>query len=243
MIKFIYFLYVCCIFLVYTTIFFPLVILVSLFNTNKYRKFLFELVRVWTRCWLFTIGMPVTKIGNSPNEKCVMVSNHISYMDTLVLFPSTSNYFRILGNKEMSRIPLLSIPYKQIAILVDRSNKESRTKSYKLMLSILNHGSSVFIFPEGKFNTTEKVLKEFYDGAFRLAITSKTPIYPIILPDTKSRWHYRSVWKWTPGKNRVIFLEPVSVEGYGMEDINKLKSEVYRKMEIELEKYEKNIRY
>lgn len=235
--KFIYFLYVCCIFLVCTIIFFPIIVCIGMINTKKSRIILFGIIRIWIRIWLFSIGMPVTKIGNSPSDRCVMISNHASYMDTLVLFPSTENYFRILGNKEMSSIPLLSIPYKQIAILVDRGNQLSRTKSYKLMLSILRHGASIFIFPEGKFNTSKEVLKDFYDGAFRLAISTKTPIHPVILPDTINRWHYSSIWKWSPGKNRVIFLEPINVEGYSINDVNKLKTEVYNKMEFELKKY------
>jgi 1-acyl-sn-glycerol-3-phosphate acyltransferase len=236
-IKFVYFIYVAIVFFVFTIIFFPIVFIIGLFNNKKSRKILFYVIRIWLRLWLTCIGMPVTKIGNSPTEKCVMISNHISYMDTLVLFPSTTEYFRILGNKEMSRIPLLSVPYKQIGILVDRSSRDSRTKSYKLMMSILRRGTSIFIFPEGKFNTTGNTLKEFYDGAFRLAISTKTPIYPVILPDTKNRWHYSRIWRFSPGKNRVIFLEPVSIEGYTMDNLNELKSKVYDIMDKELKKY------
>lgn len=235
--RFIYFLYVVITFVAFTIIFFPAVVIIGFINTKQSRKLLFRVVRVWVKMWLTTIGMPVTKVGNAPNERCVMVSNHVSYMDTLVLFPSTTNYFRILGNKEMSRIPLLSVPYKQIAILVDRKDQVSRTKSYKLMLSVLRKGTSIFIFPEGKFNTTTNVLRDFYDGAFKLAISTKTSIYPVILPDTKNRWHYSAIWKWSPGRNRVIFLEPVSTEGYTLDDISLLKDKVYGIMENELKKY------
>lgn len=237
MLRFIYFVYVVITFIAFSIIFFPMLVCIGLVNTKKSRRLLFSVVRLWLKLWLFIIGMPVTKIGNAPNEKCVMISNHISYMDTLVLFPSTSNYFRILGNKEMSRIPLLSVPYKQIAILVDRANQVSRMKSYKLMLSVLKRGTSIFIFPEGKFNTTKDVLRDFYDGAFKLAINTKTPIYPIILPDTKNRWHYSAIWKWSPGKNRVIFLDPIYTDGYDMDKLSLLKDKVYSVMENELKKY------
>lgn len=237
--RFIYFIYVLLVFIVFTIIFFPIILGFSMFNTEKSRKIVFNIVRIWIKYWLLLIGMPVTSIGKSPIEKCVMVSNHISYMDTLVLFPSTKNYFRILGNKEMSKIPLLGVPYKQIGILVDRTNNFSRLRSFRLMLNVINKGISIHLFPEGRFNNTGNVLKDFYDGAFRLAISSKTPIYPIILPDTNDRWDNSAVWKWSPGRNRVIFLEPINTDNYTLNDVSLLKNEVYGKMENELKKYRK----
>ena len=105
------------------------------------------------------------------------------------------------------------------------------------MWRVLKKESDILIFPEGTFNETGKPLKEFYDGAFRLAITTQTPVFPVIFPDTEDRWHYSAWWKVWPGRNRVVYLEPVEVKGMVIEDLPALKQQVYSAMEAALIKY------
>jgi 1-acyl-sn-glycerol-3-phosphate acyltransferase len=164
------------------------------------------------------------------------VANHISYLDTVILFPALPGYFRALGKKEFSKVPLLGFLYRQIAIMVDRSSTESRAKSMKLMWRVLKRESDILIFPEGTFNETGAPLKSFYDGAFRLAITSQTPILPVVFPDTVKRWHYSGWWKLWPGRNRAIYLPAIAVTNLTMADLPTLKQQVYEAMEAELVK-------
>jgi len=96
---------------------------------------------------------------------------------------------------------------------------------------------SVVIAPEGTFNTTGKPLKEFYDGAFKIAIETQTPIKPVVFLDTYDRLHYNNVFSMCPGKSRAVFLEEVAVEGLTISDINSLKNKVYSIMEEALERY------
>ena len=49
--------------------------------------------------------------------------------------------------------------------------------------------------------------------------------------------HYSSVFSLSPGKNSVVFLEEVSVEGYSMETLPALKDKVYKLMQDGLIKY------
>jgi 1-acyl-sn-glycerol-3-phosphate acyltransferase len=101
----------------------------------------------------------------------------------------------------------------------------------------LKHEGDIVIFPEGTFNETGETLKEFYDGAFRLAINTQTPILPVVFPDTVHRWHYSGWWKLWPGRNRAVFLPEVPVEGMGLDQLPQLKATVYAAMEAELKKY------
>ncbi len=107
----------------------------------------------------------------------------------------------------------------------------------RLMWRVLHKEGNIIIFPEGTFNETTSTLKEFYDGAFRLAINTQTPILPMVFPDTVDRWHYSGWWKLWPGKNRVVYLEPVPVAGLKMADLPMLKQQVYAVMEAGLLKY------
>ena len=182
--------------------------------------------------WLAIIGMPLLKRGKKPPRgKYVVVANHISYIDSILLFSAIPGYFRPLGKKEISRIPLVGILYKQIVIMVDRSSHTSRTKSMRLMWRVLKNGGNIVIFPEGTFNETGAPLKDFYDGAFRLALNTHADILPIILPDTVKRWHYSAWWKLSPGRNRAIYLSPVSTKDLEMSDLPLLKQRVHSIME------------
>ena len=216
---------------------FPVFALISLGNNTRSRKIIHLLIRYWCTGWLFLIGMPLRVKGRVPEGRFVIVANHISYMDTLVIFPAINAYFRPLGKKEITKIPVIGFIYKQVVILVDRSSAVSRAVSMRLMWRVLKKEANIIIFPEGTFNEGTDTLKEFYNGAFRLALTTQTDILPLVLPDTKDRWHYSAWWKVWPGINRAVFLKPIQVKGMGMEELEPLKQKVADLMTAELDKY------
>ena len=212
--------------------------LISIGNNIAARRTIYKIIRYWAKVWLWLTGLSLEIIGQKPpGKRYIIVANHISYLDTVVVFSGLPGYFRALGKKEFSKIPVMGFLYKQIVIMVDRSSKYSRAKSMRLMWRVLKKESDILIFPEGTFNETGKPLKEFYDGAFRLAITTQTPVFPVIFPDTEDRWHYSAWWKVWPGRNRVVYLEPVEVKGMVIEDLPALKQQVYSAMEAALIKY------
>jgi len=217
---------------------FPFFVLISIGNNTAARKAIYTIIKVWAKGWLWIIGMPLKRIGKQPEKgRFIVVANHISYLDTLVIFPAIPGYFRALGKKESSKIPVIGFIYKQVAIMVDRSNVHSRARSMRLLWRVLHREGSILIFPEGTFNETAGPLKEFYDGAFRLAINTQTSILPMVFPDTVNRWHFSAWWKFWPGQNRVVYMEPVDVAGLTAEGLPMLKQKIYGLMEMELIKY------
>jgi 1-acyl-sn-glycerol-3-phosphate acyltransferase len=146
-------------------------------------------------------------------------------------------HVRILGKAEMAKVPLFGYIYKSAVVMVNRESAVHRVRSVKTLTSIIRRGVSVFICPEGTFNITHKPLKEFYDGAFRIAIETQTPIKPILFLDTYDRLPYEYLLSLNPGKCRTVFLEEVNVEGYTLKDSKLLKEKVYRLMEEGLIKY------
>ncbi|MBX2904761.1 MAG: 1-acyl-sn-glycerol-3-phosphate acyltransferase [Taibaiella sp.] len=217
---------------------FPVFVLLALPNKSSTRRVIYRIVKVWATFWLWIIGMPLRVSGAKPGGgRHVVVANHISYMDTVVLFPALPRYFRPLGKKEMAKIPIFGFLYKQVGIMVDRSSPYSRAKSMRLMWRMLRNESDILIFPEGTFNETGTLMKDLYDGAFRLAINTQTPVLPVVFPDTVHRWHYSAWWKVWPGINRAILLPEVPVKGLTMDDLPALKQRVKEMMCAELAKY------
>ena len=117
-----------------------------------------------------------------------------------------------------------------MAVLVDRSDTKSKSRSMQMLRRSLQREGSIFIFPEGTFNETGEPLKSFYDGAFRLALKTNTPVLPVIFPDTYKRWHYSSFWSWNAGINRAVFLPEVDITEFQPNDVQGLKQKVFDMM-------------
>jgi 1-acyl-sn-glycerol-3-phosphate acyltransferase len=215
---------------------FPFFLLIGYKDSGKARSIIWYIVHYWAKGWLRFVGMGMNVSGQFPKgKKFVIVANHISYIDAVNLYAAIPDYFRTLGKKEMKTVPVFGFVYKQLAILVDRSSPFSRAKSMRLMWRQIKRECSIAVFPEGTLNETGETLKSFYDGAFRLAIQSQTPILPVLFPDTVNRWHYSGWWKLWPGKNRAVFLEPISVKGMTLNDVAELREVVKKTMKEKLE--------
>lgn len=237
----IYCIYALLLFIVGMLCVFPFIILFSLQGPKKGGDRMYRVCRWWDNLWLTGIGIQHTNIFESqPDEQrqYVFVSNHISYLDIpMILQAVRRNGFRILGKAEMAKVPIFGYIYSRAVVMVDRSSAQQRSRSVRELKSVLAMDSSVFIFPEGTFNETHRPLKDFYDGAFRIAIETQTAIQPILFLDTYDRMHYSSLFSLRPGRTRAVFLAAVEVEGMSIADLARLKADVYKIMEEALVRY------
>lgn len=213
----------------------PFVVVFSFYGPVRGGNLIYKACLVWDRAWITLVGMRHVEVPGpepEPGKQYVFVANHISYLDIpVILLVVRRRAFRVLGKAEMRNIPIFGYIYSRAVVMVDRSSPDQRSKSARELIGILRQGISVFIFPEGTFNETDRALKAFYDGAFRIAIETRTPIKPILFLDTYERMHYSSIFSLNPGRIRTVFLPEVSVDGLTMEDLPLLKGQVFRMME------------
>jgi 1-acyl-sn-glycerol-3-phosphate acyltransferase len=216
------------------------IIFISSFFGVKGTNFNYKVVNLWGKSWFYLIGIRHKIIYDKPhnkNKQYVFISNHKSYMDAPTIALSINQHFRVLGQYETSTIPLLGYIWKTCVITVKRNESGSRVESIRKLKSEISKGISIFLFPEGKFNDTEDVLCDFFDGAFRIAIETQTPIKPMLLLDTEKRLHHSSLFGLTSGINRTVYLDEISVEGLTIKDTKTLKEKVFSVMEEKLIKY------
>ncbi|MDQ3277126.1 MAG: 1-acyl-sn-glycerol-3-phosphate acyltransferase [Bacteroidota bacterium] len=171
------------------------------------------------------------------DQSYIFVANHNTYLDAAIIPKAFRMPLRPLGKVEMAKVPIFGTIYKNAIVTVDRSSAGNRAKSVQVLKSILRKGISVLVFPEGTFNETGMPLKDFYDGAFRIAIETGTPIQPVLFLDMYDRMHTDSVFSLNPGRSRAVFLPEISTEGLDLKDAAMLKESVYRLMEKELIAY------
>lgn len=219
-----------------------LVLLCTLFGKVRGGNAMYVIINGWARIWCFCIGMWHKEIYEATvdrSKQYIFVANHISYMDIPAALLSIHQPMRILGKQEMVKYPVFGLIYRLAAISVDRTSAEGRARSVRALKAALAQHISIFIFPEGTFNETDEPLKSFYDGAFRIAIETRTPIKPLLFLDTHQRMHYRGFLELTPGIIRTVYLPDVPVDNYTIAQVKELKEKVYSTMEAGLRRYQK----
>lgn len=228
-------------FTLFLLLIFPIVVVASFFGKIKGGNFIYRLCHAWTDFVLLMLGIFHRNIFEAQHDKTrqyVFVFNHISFLDIPIIFKTIrGQYFRILGKAEMAKIPLFGFIYRNAVVMVERDNPQKRATSVKQLKSVLKKGISVLVAPEGTFNMTGKPLKEFYDGAFKVAIETQTPVKPVLILDAYDRMHYQSIFTLNPGRSRSVYLDEIPVEGLTMNDVAFLKEKTYRIMEEALIKY------
>ncbi len=238
----VYCIYALLLFVVIMLLVFPFIMLSLLLGKIAGGNMIYRLCAVWARTWYLLVGLRHKEVYEAPHDRTkqyIFVANHISYMDIPPIVLMIHQPVRVLGKYEMVKFPVFGWIYRAAVILVDKRDAETRARSVRALKAALKKNISIFIFPEGTFNITPEPLKDFYDGAFRIAIETQTPIKPILLVDTLDRLHYRRFLSLTPGVCRAVYLKEVPVDGLGFKDISFLREKVKGLMEDGLRRYRK----
>lgn len=149
----------------------------------------------------------------------ILVSNHSSYLDPMVLGAGVSRMVYFIAKDELFRTPVIGFFVKQwgaLRVKRGRGDREAITKS----LEILNQGQVLGIFIEGTRNlqSTEQMLKP-QPGTAMLAIKSGAPVVPVALINANKAFY-------TLKKVQVIFGKPI----YFKEEPEVDKKERYAKI-------------
>jgi 1-acyl-sn-glycerol-3-phosphate acyltransferase len=187
--------------------------------------------RIWMQLFFFITGCSLKIIGKKNFQKgknYIVVCNHNSLMDVPLTTPFIPGANKTIAKVEMAKIPIFGLIYKRGSILVDRTNKNSRRDSFKKMKEVLSLGMHMCIYPEGTRNKSQLPLKEFHDGAFKLATDCETEILPALIFNTKKVLPPGKKFYFWPGKMGLHFLPPVSVNKF--DDPVELKQRLYKIM-------------
>jgi len=216
--------------------------LVASILTDSGYPYFFKMARVWAKFILFGMGF-YYKVDRKqylqPNKSYVIVANHTSMADIMLMLAAIKNPFVFVGKKELSKIPLFGFFYKRTCILVDRNSSRSKRGVFDMAQERINRGLSICIFPEGGVPDDESVVLDgFKDGAFRLAIEHQIPIVPVTFADNKERFSY-TIFSGSPGIMRVkihLFVETIDLK---MADKNSIREQVWEIIHTQLLKFGK----
>jgi 1-acyl-sn-glycerol-3-phosphate acyltransferase len=118
-----------------------------------------------------------------PDTPYVMIANHASLADILVLF-RLFVHFKWVSKIEMFRIPCLGWNMRlNDYVPLRRGDARSIADMMAACLRTLAGGNSIMMFPEGR-RSRDGHLKPFKHGAFTLAQRARVPLLPIVVEGT-----------------------------------------------------------
>jgi lyso-ornithine lipid O-acyltransferase len=121
-------------------------------------------------------GIRVRVRGTLPEPPFVLVANHVSYIDPLVLAALTPCV--AIAKHEVGAWPMIGARLRELGVqLVDRTSAHSGARALRGALRALGHGVPVLNFPEGTTTCGDTVLP-FRTGIFGIAQIAGVPIVP-----------------------------------------------------------------
>ena len=212
----------------------PFMLLFS-FKEEQYHLF-WKVARILSKVLVYGMGFRIKEQNDQITEidkSYMFCPNHASLMDAFVLIALSKNPIVFVGKHELIKIPIFGFFYKKVVIVVDRSCSESRKRVYELAKKRLHNGTSMAIFPEGLVPAENIVLAPFKNGAFSLAIEFEIPIVPQVYYDCKRLFSW-DFFKGSPGVFRIHQHAFIETKGLTMQDIEKLKHQVFNIIEDDL---------
>jgi len=187
--------------------------------------------KIFAKCWFFIIGIRMRVKGKEVRdtaEPCIIISNHGSAIDMMTAPHVIKTKVSPLAKEELKKIPMLGYMFKAVSVFVNRKSPESRKKSLDEIRKRLNEGIYIFMYPEGTRNRTGKPLKDFYDGAFKMAIEIQKPIMPLVFLNVQTVAPVKGLMR--PGVITAEFMKPVSTLGLTLDDVDMLKEKIFSMM-------------
>jgi 1-acyl-sn-glycerol-3-phosphate acyltransferase len=131
------------------------------------------------------IQLVVADAQHLPMSPCVVVANHASYVDGVVLEAVLPAHFCFVIKKEVMTVPIAGLLLRRIGSeFVDRFNRHAGGLDARRLIKSAEAGGSLVFFPEGTFLRHPGVGK-FHTGAFAIAARAGLPIAPIAISGTR----------------------------------------------------------
>jgi 1-acyl-sn-glycerol-3-phosphate acyltransferase len=166
--------------------------------------------RIAARIFFLLAGMPLRARGleNLPAGQCVVVANHASYLDGVVMTAALPPRFGFVIKREMNAVPVAGLLLRRIGSeFVERFNRHKGGTDARRVLRTAASGHSLVFFPEGTF-TEEVGLGKFHTGAFAIAARAACPVVPAVIIGTRRNMPSTRIFP-RPGAIEVRYGAPI----------------------------------
>ena len=187
------------------------------------------IARLWARTLLLISLSPVKIVGADKlhvHETAVYASNHLSYMDTPVLFARLPFQFRILAKQGLWKVPFIGWYLNHSGqVPVDMNSPRSLIASLNRGVGALKQGLPLVLFPEGGRAATGQ-LQTMMSGCAYMAIKAQVPLVPLTLVGTYELLPIH-VYSLHPRPLLVVVGDPITTSGLTTRDADTLTRRLY----------------
>ncbi len=143
-------------------------------------------VRAWAQRCLDLLAVRLMLKGSPPVAgPLLLVSNHISWLDILVMHASC--YCRFVSKADIKRWPLIgALATGAGTLYVERESRRDAMRVVHHMAESLRAGEVVAVFPEGTTSDGRSLLP-FHGNLLQAALSTGTPVQPMALQFFDSR--------------------------------------------------------
>ncbi|MGO4304172.1 AMP-binding protein [Cupriavidus sp. RAF12] len=129
----------------------------------------------------------VEGLDRLPRDRpCILVSNHASYLDGIVLVAALRSPVCLVAKRELRNQPIPGVYLASIgADFFDRADTRREHEDVERLVAAVRAGHSALFFPEGTFGRAPG-LQAFRTGAFLAAARAGAPVVPVAIRGTRS---------------------------------------------------------
>jgi len=189
-----------------------------------------RLIRTLARIGLMVLGLRISVRGadHLPQSSCIVVANHCSYLDGVVLKAVLPPRFSFVIKREAAAYPVAGLLLHRIGSeFVDRGSLGGRQSDARRVVRRAEAGHSLVFFPEGTF-TAEPGLRRFHVGAFVAATRARQTLVPVVIRGTRRSMPSGTIVP-RAGRLDVDILEPL-LPGPERDAAETLRREARRRM-------------
>ena len=186
-------------------------------------------ISTWSDLATALMGITMEVTGEEKlwlHRPAVIIFNHQSNIDPLVLCKLLRRDAAPVGKKELAELPIVGPVFDFMGMIpIDRSNTESAVKTLAPLAEfMLEEKRSIVIAPEGT-RSLSTVPGRFKKGPFRIAMQAGVPIIPVVIHNSSDAQPKGDLFA-RPVHIAVDVLDPIHVSDWELDDLENRIDEV-----------------
>ncbi len=166
---------------------------------------------------------------NVPARSFILVANHVSILDPIVIGAAFDKRLFYLAKKELFKSKIFN-PFLRWLGAIDVDRKDFKYETWKKINRLIKENEIIVIFPEGTRNEhPEKGLLQLKDGAASLALIHGLPILPVAIKGTEKIWKRKWIFPQLRGRINIRIgklIDVSKIKKPSKEDIKEVNNKI-----------------
>lgn len=195
-----------------------------------FRKHTHKIIKFWMKIQMKFLGIKLEEIGKMDDSCDLILMNHQSLIDIIIVEYIHNRDIAWVGKKEISELFFFGHIMKAPRMIsIDRENKAGLMSLIKQVRDRLDKGRPIAMFPEGT-RSDGTIIRKFKSGSALIANKFNLKVQPLIIINSNKIMDSKKLLA-KPGIVKIIYLTPVqaSKSSDWFKEVEKEMNEVFEK--------------